>query len=534
MKAIDYGPYYQTKDYQCFLKCWNGFFTCRDSCPETGGVYDGERLDKACLNSCKAEENACYEKCPDRQETTNEAPKEQETTNVGQNNAQSDPFSPKITPLWGGLARPFDELLLKARNIPPKPAKDLQGNDIAPSELEKNWKEPGSAVKIEVPLENLEKDRPVKTELPDGLPLRKAIFATYEPIKYAKTEITVFDGATTPKLLREEEKGGPIEYDEQEVPEEPDQKKYDMDFYFRIGIAVEGEEKHPFKEAMFELFPQLPYPDAYKYVRVLRWENDQQKWNEIPFQSDNCGQSGKTCRVIAKSPGTSYFAVVIEKEISSPFKLFFGVVFWLGILAIIILLFVRKRFKKRTLIILIATALLVSIATFIAHAQVAFPKTKHAVTLKTTLGDIKFETYDNEAPKTVENFISLARTSFYDKVIFHRVVKGFMIQSGDPTGTGSGGPGYAFEDELNPDTVSYKEGYKRGVVAMANSGPNTNGSQFFIMLADNDSLPRSYTIFGKVIKGQEVVDAIGNLQTDKSERPLNPPQIQSIVIERLR
>lgn len=157
----------------------------------------------------------------------------------------------------------------------------------------------------------------------------------------------------------------------------------------------------------------------------------------------------------------------------------------------------------------------------------------HRITLKTSMGDIQFETYDNDAPKTVENFISLAQKGFYNNVIFHRVIKGFMIQGGDPTGTGMGGPGYKFADELNPATASYKNGYKKGVVAMANSGPNTNGSQFFIMLQDYP-LPNNYTIFGKVVKGQEVVDAIGNLPTAAQDRPVTPPSIKSVTIEEIK
>lgn len=144
---------------------------------------------------------------------------------------------------------------------------------------------------------------------------------------------------------------------------------------------------------------------------------------------------------------------------------------------------------------------------------------KNLITIKTNFGDIQFETYDADAPKTVANFITLANKGFYDGVIFHRVIKGFMIQGGDPTGTGAGGPGYKFEDELNPQTESYKAGYQKGVVAMANAGPNTNGSQFFIML-ENYPLPNNYTIFGKVVKGQDVVDKIGNVKTDSGDKPL--------------
>jgi len=150
----------------------------------------------------------------------------------------------------------------------------------------------------------------------------------------------------------------------------------------------------------------------------------------------------------------------------------------------------------------------------------------HVVTLKTNFGEIRFETFDADAPKTVQNFITLARKGFYDNLTFHRIVNGFVIQGGDPLGNGTGGPGYAFEDELNPDTGSYKAGYKKGVVAMANSGPNTNGSQFFIMLADN-SLPRNYTIFGKVILGQEVVDKIGQVPVGPADKPLSPVVIKS-------
>lgn len=127
-------------------------------------------------------------------------------------------------------------------------------------------------------------------------------------------------------------------------------------------------------------------------------------------------------------------------------------------------------------------------------------KNKHAL-IETDNGVIDFEIYP-EATKAASNFIFLAKDGFYDGLIFHRVVPKFVIQGGDPLGNGTGGPGYKFEDEI----VTKK--YDKGIVAMANSGPNTNGSQFFIMLEDNPSLPPSYTIFGNVIKGQEVVEKI--------------------------
>lgn len=134
----------------------------------------------------------------------------------------------------------------------------------------------------------------------------------------------------------------------------------------------------------------------------------------------------------------------------------------------------------------------------------------NAGVIKTVKGDIEVAFYPKDASKTVTNFATLAKRGYYNNLNFHRVEPGFVIQGGDPNGNGTGGTsiyGEKFEDELNPNTDSYKEGYKEGVVAMANAGPNTNGSQFFIMLADNP-LPHNYTIFGKVTKGMDVVKKI--------------------------
>lgn len=154
----------------------------------------------------------------------------------------------------------------------------------------------------------------------------------------------------------------------------------------------------------------------------------------------------------------------------------------------------------------------------------------HMVTIETNFGVIKFKTYDSDAPKTVNNFITLANKGFYNNLTFHRVVEGFVIQGGDPLGTGTGGPGYEFEDELDPNTESYKEGYKKGIVAMANAGPNTNGSQFFIMLKDTP-LPHNYTIFGKVVEGQEIVDSIGRVAVGPGDRPLEAVLIKKITVK---
>lgn len=159
-------------------------------------------------------------------------------------------------------------------------------------------------------------------------------------------------------------------------------------------------------------------------------------------------------------------------------------------------------------------------------------------TLKTNKGDITIEFLDKDAPNTVANFVKLAKAGFYDGVKFHRVIKGFMDQTGDPLSKddtkvamwGTGDPGYKFADEINPTSDLYKTGYKKGVVAMANSGPNTNGSQFFIMAVDYP-LPPLYTIFGRVTAGQEVVDAINAVKTGANDRPESPVVINSIAVQ---
>lgn len=156
-------------------------------------------------------------------------------------------------------------------------------------------------------------------------------------------------------------------------------------------------------------------------------------------------------------------------------------------------------------------------------------KKTHMITLDTNYGKIVFETYDADAPNTVKNFVTLADKGFYNGLTFHRVIKGFMIQGGDPNGTGTGGPGYKFDDELNSATASYKAGYKKGVVAMANAGPNTNGSQFFIMTEDYP-LPNNYTIFGKVVSGQDVVDTIAHVQTGANDKPISPVIMKTVTV----
>src|SRR6266550_5955053 len=143
--------------------------------------------------------------------------------------------------------------------------------------------------------------------------------------------------------------------------------------------------------------------------------------------------------------------------------------------------------------------------------------------IQTNKGTIKFELLEQDAPKTTENFRLLAEKGYYDGVIFHRVIKGFMIQGGDPTGTGRGGEsawGGRFNDEIDAASAVYQRGYKKGILAMANAGPNTNGSQFFIMHADYP-LPPSYTIFGRVTDGLDVVDAIATTTTAPGDKPVS-------------
>ncbi len=156
----------------------------------------------------------------------------------------------------------------------------------------------------------------------------------------------------------------------------------------------------------------------------------------------------------------------------------------------------------------------------------------YEITLETNMGDIKFRTYSEEAPNTVNNFVTLSNNKFYDGLIFHRVIDGFMIQGGCPHGTGMGGPGYSFKDEINHSSKLYEGGYAKGIVAMANAGPDTQGSQFFIMVADYP-LPPLYTIFGEVVSGQEVADAISVVARNSNDKPLEDVVIKKVSVVEL-
>jgi cyclophilin family peptidyl-prolyl cis-trans isomerase len=155
-------------------------------------------------------------------------------------------------------------------------------------------------------------------------------------------------------------------------------------------------------------------------------------------------------------------------------------------------------------------------------------KTGTYAKFETTLGNFTIELFEGQTPNTVGNFVKLAEKSFYDGVIFHRVIDGFMLQGGDPTGTGRGGPGYQFADEIHPQLKHSGE----GILSMANAGPNTNGSQFFITLVPTPHLDGRHTVFGKVVEGMDVVKKIGKTPTARGDRPVTDVVMKSVRIER--
>ncbi len=192
---------------------------------------------------------------------------------------------------------------------------------------------------------------------------------------------------------------------------------------------------------------------------------------------------------------------------------------------------------------LLIGALLCAVFGLTANANSQEKKGPLYATMKTSMGDIVIQLFDDKAPKTVANFVGLVsgtkewtdsktnekvKKPLYNGTIFHRVIPGFMIQGGDPLGNGTGGPGYRFEDEFHPD-LRHTKG---GVLSMANAGPNTNGSQFFITLAPTLHLDNRHSVFGEVIKGQEVVVAIGAAPRDGRDRPIKEVVIKEIVISR--
>ena len=192
---------------------------------------------------------------------------------------------------------------------------------------------------------------------------------------------------------------------------------------------------------------------------------------------------------------------------------------------------------------LFLTAVLLFCASIGSAADTADKKGPLYATLKTSMGDIVIQLFDDKAPKTVANFVGLAtgtrewidpksqekvKRPLYNGTIFHRVIPGFMIQGGDPLGNGTGGPGYRFEDEFSPD-LRHTKG---GILSMANAGPNTNGSQFFITLAPTLHLDNRHSVFGAVVKGGEVIIAIGNVPRNPNDRPLKDVVLKEVIITR--
>lgn len=177
--------------------------------------------------------------------------------------------------------------------------------------------------------------------------------------------------------------------------------------------------------------------------------------------------------------------------------------------------------------VLVLSVLLGGIMSFAQEGalQPINPKNPTAV-IKTTLGDIEIELFADKAPKTVENFVTLAKKGFYNGVIFHRVIPNFMIQTGDPQGNGTGGPGYTIKDEFN---ITLKHS-KPGVLSMANAGPNTGGSQFFITVAPTAWLDGKHAIFAQVIKGMDVVNKISNAKTAPGDRPIQTIKMDSVTV----
>jgi len=174
--------------------------------------------------------------------------------------------------------------------------------------------------------------------------------------------------------------------------------------------------------------------------------------------------------------------------------------------------------KTKSIIFITAIILVILLAYFLKMDN----STTSQVKIETNQGNFVIQLYDSEMPITTENFKKLVKDGFYDGTIFHRVIPNFMIQGGDPTGTGRGGPGYDIKDEFSGTDL---DGNNRGTIAMANAGPNTGGSQFFINLVDNNYLDGKHPVFGKVVEGMEVVDKIGNVYTNAQDKPLEEIKI---------
>jgi cyclophilin family peptidyl-prolyl cis-trans isomerase len=191
----------------------------------------------------------------------------------------------------------------------------------------------------------------------------------------------------------------------------------------------------------------------------------------------------------------------------------------------------RKK-KRQTLIlkigILVAFLIIASAVCIYLITSTNLPSKNRIAVIETNMGNMEFELYEDKAPITSKNFIALSNRGFYDGLIFHRVVKGFVIQGGDPTGTGTGGSGNTIPDEFSPDLKHDS----LGILSMANSGPNTGSSQFFITLAPESHLDGKHSIFGRLIKGEDVLLAIGSVEVDQNDRPIEDVTMRIKIIER--
>lgn len=468
----------------------------------------------------------------------------QETEETPEKQAVNKKLIGILDPLWGGLARPFDEMVLQLPQVMIGKPHDQNGKEIPLEDL-KDWKNKAPIVKLEIPIDKLEKGKSVVANLPEGLPIKEIVFPANESIENTTVDVTITKD--TPNLLKAAEKGGgPI--DEVKNIKPPDLKKYNLGGYVSIKARQVDKETHPFKNVLFEILPDY-FNGLYRVTKMIRFQSKFESWFDLPSvkKDTNCAEGN--CEVISWSPGTSYFALVTEKSSASKFTSYLiPGIYYLGgfillLIAFVLVIILAKKSAGKTagIVIIICLSLFTiggcasSVISFFPNPKTVVKPLKHLVTLKTTLGDIQFETFDVDAPKSVSNFITLAESGFYDDNIFHRVVKNFLIQSGDPSGKGNGGPGYIFSEQPNSETKSYQEGSKRGTVALSNEGLwNTNGSQFFIMLIDDNSLRDNYTIIGKVVSGSEVMDKIGNLSTGEGDRPIDPPRIQSVIVEEVK
>ncbi|MBI3379141.1 hypothetical protein HY029_00095 [Candidatus Gottesmanbacteria bacterium] len=314
--------------YQAFISCLDkkiDFITCTND-PAYKKIEDDARIAyDNCLDGC-GPNIPCRTKCNSFKSTLDEILSTRGDAlledafekNIRMPTAKPSlpqDFIREFESMAGGLSRPFDDIYWRSRQISAYSTTDNTGKPVVRDEVFKNgWNNAPPIIKEKIPLENLKKDEFISTEMPPGSPLGKMIFATADPVKYATTEITIYDGKTTPEILRQTTGG--LSNDDVMVP---DPKKYDLSFYFKVGTVVteNDEEIHPFSGALFEILPWLTFnsPQYIRNLRVIRWNRSQDRWDDLPITTEKSCDYTKGCRVFAKSPGTSYFAVVANKQI---------------------------------------------------------------------------------------------------------------------------------------------------------------------------------------------------------------------------